>query len=186
MMSRYNQLLDIVAEVQPKTIIEIGTWNGVRACEMAQVALKYRYDVHYFGFDLFEDADDKTDAEEFNVKTHNTHESVAARLAQVQRQLPGFKFTLIKGNTRETLKVGDFCADLVFIDGGHSVDTIRSDYEAVKASPCIVFDDYYQGGPDTSLYGANQIVDALDGAEVLPSADPVAGGGTVAIAVVRQ
>ena len=185
-MSRYNQLLNIVAEVQPKTILEIGTWNGMRACEMALTALHFNESVHYYGFDLFEDANETTDREEFNVKAHNTHDAVSARLAMVQRKMPGFTFTLIKGNTRETMAIGTFCADLVFIDGGHSVDTIKSDYEAVKTSPVIVFDDYYQGGPDTSLYGANQAVDAIEGVEVLPSTDPVAGGGTVSIAVLRQ
>jgi precorrin-6B methylase 2 len=48
---------------------------------------------------------------------------------------------LIRGNTKQTLtepKVFDF----VYIDGGHSYDTVIHDYSMVKDSTVIVFDDY--------------------------------------------
>ena len=43
-----------------------------------------------------------------------------------------------------------------------------------------------KGGPDLKKFGANAIVDAIDGAEVFDSTDPVTGGGVVCFAVVRD
>ena len=129
------------------------------------------------------------------MKRHNTFEVVSAKLRAFAENSadPGharkFTFELIKGNTRDTLP--SYVADFVYIDGGHSVATIRSDYEAVKGSHVIVFDDYYRpdakgGCPDLKKFGANAIVDAIDGAEVFDSTDPVTGGGYVCFAVVRD
>jgi len=81
--------------------------------------------------------------------------------------------------------------DFAYIDGGHSVETIMNDYRAVQASKMIVFDDYYLPNdegecPDTNIYGANQVVDAIEGAEVINTLDRVTGGGYVCLAVVRN
>ena len=184
---RYDQLIDLVEQAKPATILEIGVWNGVRAMQMAAAALKHSPKVHYDGFDLFEGATDQTDAEEFNKKAHNSIEAVCSRLAAFQNENPAFSFELHKGNTRETLT--HHVADFVFIDGGHSVDTIQNDYWAASASTVVVFDDYYRPNvdgecPDIAKFGANETVDSLDGATVLDSEDIVAGGGTVHLAVV--
>lgn len=168
---RYDQLLSAVRRFQPRFILEIGTWNGHRALQMLQLSPG----ATYYGFDLFEDADVKTDAEEKNVKPHHT-------LASIQARLSGYKAHLFKGNTRETL--GDFKepVDFAWIDGGHSVETIRSDWENVKRcllpGANVYFDDYYSGGIDTEQFGCNRVVDELRH-EVLPDRDPVIPSGWV-------
>lgn len=182
MVNRYKQIIEQITIYKPKTIIEIGTWNGKRATLMAQEALKHQKQVHYTGFDLFEEATKETDAEEYNVKKNFTLEIVTAVLDRVVKQNEGFSFELVRGNTRETLK-GPRIADFVFIDGGHSIQTIQSDYEALKNSLVILFDDYYEGGPNTTLFGCNKIVQDLDHS-LLPVKDPVKGGGYVGIAMV--
>jgi predicted O-methyltransferase YrrM len=191
MQKRYDQLLDLVDEAKPQSIVEIGVWNGKRACLMAERALKHHDEVWYVGYDLFEEASAETDVAEMNAKQHNSVEAVTARLNDFAHTNPGFRFRLVKGNTRETLVDTD--VDFAYIDGGHSVETIRSDYEHVKASRVVVFDDYYLPGPkgncvDLNKFGANRIVDAIEGAEVLPSEDKMtmAEGGVVALAVVRR
>ena len=186
---RYDQLIDLVEQAKPATILEIGVWNGVRAMQMAAAALKHSPKVHYQGFDLFEEASDQTDADEFNKKKHNTIEAVRGRLAAFGNENPGFSFELHKGNTRETLSGVEHVVDFAYIDGGHSVETIWSDYCAVRDSKVVVFDDYYRSNaagecPDLTKFGANEIIDLIDGAVVLDSEDAVAGGGTVHIAVV--
>jgi len=55
----------------------------------------------------------------------------------------------------------------------------------------IVFDDYYKLDgigirPDIGFFGANKIVDEIEGHEILPSVDRVRGGGIVCLAVVRN
>lgn len=168
---RYSRLLDYVRAYQPKAILEVGTWNGGRALEMLRIVP----DAKYYGFDLFEDASAGTDAEEKNVKPHYSVRFVKAFL-------DGFNVELHKGNTRETLATFDKPVDFVWLDGGHSVDTIRSDWENVrrvaKPGACILFDDYYTGPIDTSKYGCNEIVKDLKH-EVISIADPVVGGGHV-------
>jgi len=72
----------------------------------------------------------------------------------------------------------------VWLDGGHSIETIQSDWDNIKR--CLVedavvfFDDYYTGPIDTERYGCNKIVQGLKH-KVLPDRDPVAGGGWVQI-----
>ena len=187
---RYNQLLPLIAYHKPKTIVEVGTWNGLRAMMMAEEALKHQEQVHYLGFDLFEQADDATDERELNVKSHHSLEEVKARLVEFATAHPGFNFGLVPGDTRKTLKnfdwksIGapdDFQPDLTFIDGGHSVETIQGDYEALKHSKIIVFDDFYTGR-DAEKHGCNKIIESLDHA-ILPQKDPVKGGGKVQMAI---
>lgn len=186
---RYAQVIALVEETKPETIIEIGVWNGGRAIEMAEAALRHSPKVHYRGYDLFELATPETDRDELNMKRHCTFENVMNRLMEFARANPGFTFDLISGNTRETLK--PIRGDFVYIDGGHSVATINGDYFAVQDSNVIVFDDYYRPDvdghcPDLEVFGANVVVDSIPGAEVLPSDDPVKGGGIVHIAVVHN
>lgn len=168
---RYEQLLKAVRDKQPRAILEIGTWNGERARQMLNLAPG----AIYYGFDLFEDATSETDQEEKNVKPHYT-------LEYVEGKLYGYQAYLYKGNTRETLKNFNKPVDFVWLDGGHSVETIRSDWEHVKRclepDAVVYFDDYYAGPIDTTRFGCNEIVKDLKH-EVLPHADWVSGGGTV-------
>lgn len=185
LMSRYNQLLELIDEHKPKSILEIGVWNGANAIRMIKRAHRYNTDVTYVGYDLFEDANDATDEAEFNVKGHNGVRAVAAYI----KAETGIAVNLIKGNTNETLAHG-VCADFVFIDGGHSVATIDSDYERVKNSKVIVLDDYYTSDgvscPDTSKYGCNKLLSRLTiSFDILPAKDPVKGGGFTQLVVIK-
>lgn len=184
-MSRYDELLKLCWGIMPDRIIEIGTWNGDRAIQMCQCGASY------VGFDLFEEATGETDEEEKNVKAHFT-------LAEVQKKLSdaGVRQSLIRGNTRGTLPgymdsplwpaEGPF--DFAFIDGGHSLETIQSDWEHVKQMMApggvVVFDDYYEDFEETDKWGCNQLVQSLPTYMLLDSIDPVQGGGGVRLAVV--
>ena len=123
---------------------------------MIRAACRFRNDVEYFGFDLFEPPPD----EEFSARTHPWPiEQVYDRLSVL-----GADVTLVKGDTRKALpnnlrgKI-----DLAFIDGGHSDETVRSDFEHIvigmEPTGTIMLDDYwnYPGGG-----GCNALVDGLD------------------------
>lgn len=169
MPSRYEQLHQAVRLKQPKAILEVGTWNGDRATAMLNLCPTAKY----YGFDLFEDATPETDAAEFNVKRHHYR-------LHVLDKLTGFDVQLYKGNTRETLAAFNEPVDFVWIDGGHSVETIRSDWENVKRvlmpDAWVFFDDYFTGPIDTTRLGCNSVVEGLRH-ELLPIKDPVVGGG---------
>lgn len=178
-MTRYETLLHIIHVFQPKTIVEVGTWSGHNAIRMLKQVQSYSAYSRYCGFDLFEDATAETDALEKNVKPHN----LEAHVRNYIKQHVAGEVTLIKGNTRETLRAQKCDADFAFIDGGHSVETIESDYEALKHVPVIVLDDYYTGAEiDVSKYGCNQLVGRLrsegKSVTILPHKDAVKGGGS--------
>ena len=149
---RYKQLADIVRSysdgLSSFSIVETGTWNGGRAIEMALAAFENVDTVHYRGFDLFEDATEETDKIELNIKQHNTYNAVSNRLRQFSQKMKengkGFTFTLYKGDTKKTMESHQFNdVDLAYIDGGHSYDTVSSDYNQLRQVPVVVFDDYY-------------------------------------------
>ena len=172
-MKRYRQFDRLIEFSQPKTIVEIGTNKGNAAEAICREALRYNKAVHYIGYDLFEDATRDTNRSEVNAKPPCTEAEVRDRLSKIE----GLTFELVRGNTKDTLHGTDVVADLVFIDGGHSVETIRGDYEAVKGSPLIVFDDYYSwGAADTTKVGCNSIVAGLPH-ELLPREDRINGVG---------
>ena len=52
---RYAFLLQSIYKKKPKSIIEIGVYNGKRAIEMIETAKIFNDEIVYYGFDLFED-----------------------------------------------------------------------------------------------------------------------------------
>ena len=78
-------------------------------------------------------------------------DAVKSRLAGT-----GADVELVKGWTHETLPEyahahPDYKADLIFIDGGHSIETIQSDWDNVQSfiskDSVVIFDDYYVDCP---------------------------------------
>lgn len=186
---RYTQLLNAIRYWKPKSIIEVGTWNGQRAVEMARTALEYCDEVHYDGFDLFEDSTPEKNKEEFNTKPSHTIKAVNNMLKlfadEMAKRGKKFTFSLTKGDSRETLRGHEKSWDFAYIDGGHSPETTLSDYENLKDTPVIMVDDYFTEddagmGPDESECGTNALVESgkiAGDIHILNSEDQVIGGG---------
>jgi hypothetical protein len=131
-------------------------------------------DIEYFGFDLFENLTDEKFEAELS-KRAPTEREVEERLWTT-----GARIRLFAGETSETLpgavdEIGR--ADFVFIDGGHSFETIASDWEhaqkMMERESVAIFDDYYTEPAEAiSGMGCQATVDAIDRAlydvEVLP------------------
>ena len=196
---RYKQLADIVRFYKPKTIVETGTWNGGRAIEMALAAFEHTDKVHYLGFDLFEEATAESDKYEMNTKAHNSKEAVSIRLEEfalkMKDQGKKFTFKLHKGDTKKTLAACKAVkkADFAYIDGGHSYETVKSDFTYLKHVPVLVFDDYFskdkQGNlPHEDNLGVNKLIGEIEAYAkvILPSSDPVYGGGVTHLAFVAM
>lgn len=177
-VTRYDQLLNLIHVFQPQTFIEVGVWNGHNAIRMLKTAKQYHEFVRYTGYDLFEDGTAELDAAELNVKTHNKAEEVGKLIAEKT----ACDVTLIRGNTRATLAAHTY-ADFAFIDGGHSIETIESDYRNLMNSGIILLDDYYTPDetgacPDVNKYGCNKLVHLhIKNYRILPHKDRVQGGG---------
>lgn len=149
-MNRYSYINDQIDVYKPEIIMEIGTFHGHRAESMISTASKYKK-VTYYGFDLFDDF--KEFEKEFCYKG-------VAKINEVKNKLARFEnVNLIKGNTKETLKSFNVSPDFVFLDGGHSLETIESDWNNVKRlmkqNTVVIFDDYYHNREDV---GAKKII----------------------------
>jgi len=198
-LPRYRQLADIIRHYKPKSITEVGTWNGGRAIEMALAVFEYRDKFSYFGFDLFEEATAVTDDIEMNTKQHHSIELVSNRLEEFKQKMKEkgkeFIFKLHKGDSKVTLKKCKSAnkVDFAFIDGGHSYETVKEDYLNLKKVPLLVFDDFFskdeQGNlPEERNMGVNKLIKEIEayGKVVLPSNDRVLGGGRTHIAFVAN
>lgn len=205
---RNSMIPQIVTHYKFNNLLEIGTWSGARAIKMATALFQSGIDkVHYSGFDLFETATPEDDEVEKNVKKHYSEEEVKGYLNNFSKAVAKdgkeFTYAIFKGNTRDTLKIlknKDYCnthnikPQFAYIDGGHSVETIRSDYEALKHLPVVLFDDFYtpdpatQEGPDVTKYGCNEVFDKDINKNftkaVLSTSDRVMGGGITNLAIV--
>jgi len=181
---RYDQMLALIDEVKPRSIIEVGVHRGMRAAQLCTQAVKHR-PVTYTGFDVFDTMDEAFQEAALNGKGMPSLNVAANRLGRIDQ----VSYSFVVGDTRETLHGKPLKADFAFIDGDHRVDAIRGDYEALKSCRIVVFDDYYVGDnkPDLGLYGANAIVDALppERVTILPVGDGCKHGGYSHLAVVR-
>ena len=197
-LPRYAQLAELIRTYKPKRIVEVGTWNGGRAIEMSLAAFENRDRVHYTGFDLFQDATAETDKKEQNTKPHNHFNAVVKRLEEFSEKMEEknkiFTFSLLKGDSKETMpraKKELKKTDFAFIDGGHSEETILSDYENLMHVPVVVLDDYYAKDADGKIpgdefLGTNRLLETMkenSRVYVLPSQDRVKDGGTVHLMV---
>lgn len=194
---RYKQLAKIVEHYKPSTIVETGTWNGGRAIEMSLAAFKHTDEVHYIGFDLFEEATEELDHIELNSKPHNMLEAVEFRLSEFQQVMhksgKSFTFELHKGDTKKTLPLASAIneADFAYIDGGHSYETVKSDFENLRHIPAIVFDDYFtkdEQGRMPENDGVNVLIKEIVAFAkiVLPSTDGVKDGGVTHLCFVSM
>lgn len=191
---RYDQLLDIIDEIKPRSIVEVGVARAERAEAMSRRALTYWPDVEYVGYDVFETRDQEFQKAAFNLKTVGTHNECASRLRSIQEKHEGFKFKLVIGETRDTLQGKRVNVDLAFVDGDHRVNVIFHDYDALKDSGVVVLDDFYTPDDngncvDVNMYGCNRLFDHLPVEtkwSILPVADQVRGGGRVQMVVVRR
>ena len=159
-----DNFLSLVEEYKPKNVLEIGVFCGVTSrniCELLKT--NFGSDFRYYGLDLF--GSTKTSSvdeiepkflenQKFSnplktiyynyIKKENLNSKIS-----VQNFLKKFSqnIELIEGDTRVTLqKVPLRKIDFVFLDGGHSYDTVKSDlqklFDSMKNNSKIVCDDF--------------------------------------------
>ena len=123
---RYSNILFLVLINRPITILEIGVYTGKRATEMIEAAKVFNNKIEYYGFDLFEMMNDKILKKEFS-KIPLSKKKIQQKLSKIA------DVKLFKGYTNKTLpKLKNKKIDFIFIDGGHAVNTIYSDWKNCK------------------------------------------------------
>jgi len=157
--NRYRNLTRAIRKFKPQTILEVGTHRGSRAVEMINYAKQYNNDIKYYGFDLFEDMTPNVKEREFHGKCDVTREEAENKISKT-----GSEYELIVGNTIDTMPDfnPDRPIDFVFIDGGHSIATIASDWSNIERimsdHTIVLFDDYYENRDDV---GCKSLIDSL-------------------------
>ena len=158
---RYSIILSTIFYYRPKSIIEIGVYRGVRAKEMIQAAQIFNKNIEYFGFDLFEMINKKIQRKELS-KIPYSKKDIKNNLSKYA------KVRLFKGYTSKTLNMlKNKKVDLIFIDGGHRLDTIKNDWNKSikfqKKNTIIIFDDYYLDNKKIIRnFGCNLVVNKID------------------------
>jgi hypothetical protein len=168
--SRYQNLLRAIRQYQCQQIVEVGVYNGRTARKMIQTAsISFpSAEIHYHGFDLFEQLTDAELESELS-KRPPTQAAVQKLLHQT-----GANIKLYQGNTMSTLPefaaartLDERLSTLIFIDGGHSAETVAHDWENLRpcltAKTVVVFDDYYPNThPAIEGKGCQGLVNSLD------------------------
>ena len=170
--------IDLVKEQNPKNFLEIGVFTGVTARNVCELLSSINNnDFFYLGIDLFEDFQEAISNEvvpEFLVKKQNFSNPLKSlvynfllkeklnSLDSVSKFLKKFEnnIELKKGNSLSILPKTDLkIFDMIFVDGGHSYETIKFELEIIlkniKNTCLVVCDDY-------SLQEATGVRKAID------------------------
>ena len=160
---RYSNLLQIILKIKPKKLLEIGIYKGFRSLEMIKAAKSFNSEIKFYGFDMFEMFYDKKNILSSELSKKPKSMKIIKELLETHARIK-----LIKGNTLKTLpsfpKKNKI--DFIFIDGGHSVKTIRNDWNQSKKlmhkNTVVVFDDFYSGDKNLiKKFGCNKIIESL-------------------------
>jgi hypothetical protein len=172
MPDRYGHLSRTIQQQRARRLLEIGVWDAVHSRWMIEAALKQNRpdEIAYYGFDLFEHADASTIDHEVS--------KAAPTMAHVQSVLRpfverGVTVHLFRGDTTTVLpRIAPVLPqmDFVFIDGGHSEETVRSDWtwvsHCIGPETVVIFDDYVDPvSVVESGVGVNAVVDAIDSSQ---------------------
>jgi hypothetical protein len=164
---RYRRVELSIARSKATRILEVGVHRAERSTRFIAAALRGSGKCQYWGFDLFAElaTSDKLRAEAMPGGHPLSRADVEALLSG-----PGVELQLVAGDTRETLPqsvptIG--LVDVVFLDGGHSYETVRSDWRAVQQllhPGSVVFLDDYIVGPAADALGCGvaRLVDEID------------------------
>ncbi len=161
---RYDNLYKQINKFKPRTIMEIGVWMGNTAVKMIETAKQYHptREINYVGFDLFEDITEEEIVKEHSKATKASYDTVHNKLSKT-----GVKIDLHRGYTKDTLW-GEWLRaygfiDFIFIDGGHSPETIQNDWDGIQKfigpNTIVIFDDYFYDKVDL---GCKLLIDSLD------------------------
>ena len=169
-------LLELISEFKPKNFLEIGVLEGVTSRNVCEQLNNINSgDFNFIGIDLFGDDIAENNIKEFtpiSYKINNPFKWIYFNL--ILRMNPNSKVCveyllkkfensvkILKGYSKDILKKIDLKSiDFVFLDGGHSYETVKDDLNILtsklKKNSIILCDDY-----NLSHYGVKKAVDEI-------------------------
>ena len=175
-----EQFLNEVASKKPKSFLEVGVFHGVTARNVCELLYSlHKSDFKYIGLDLFGESLENKDEIIPNTEFNNPLKKIYFKyilqkdpytLEAVSDLLKKFKQNvhLIKGNSNRLLQKIDMSKiDYVFLDGGHTYETVKNDLYFSKPvldnNGTILCDDYGLGYAP----GVKQAIDEFVNFEIL-------------------
>ena len=169
-------LFDEVDFYLPKNFLEIGVFQGVTSRNICErLSFINQNNFKYYGVDIFEDNNNILDEKEMTTKSNKISNPIKHFLynilfkenlnseKSVRKLLKKFNKNVIlyKGLSEKILpKIKMSEIDFVFLDGGHSYETVKKDLSlilsTIKKNKIIICDDY-----DQKDYGVKKAVDEL-------------------------
>lgn len=140
-----QSLIDIIRITKPESFVEIGVGKGDTFRAYLTIAETYTNQVRYIGFDTFSEGPPEDETSHLNKRVQeaepgsgfwNMHHATKEHIHSIPDEYDvGCRIKLIQGNTKETLPDATSeipPVDFIYIDGGHSYDTVHNDYKGVK------------------------------------------------------
>ena len=152
---RYDQLLQYVERNPSLSILEIGVARAANTLRMMAYADRLGGTPKYVGIDLFGSLTPEQFEESFchENKRPQTREQTMDMLRKMLGPQIALRIMLLEGLSNDVLpqlRRQDLCFDLIFIDGGHSYEMVRSDWNwcqnLLAPGGTIVLDDYPNWG----------------------------------------
>ncbi|MEO5357676.1 MAG: class I SAM-dependent methyltransferase [Nitrospirae bacterium YQR-1] len=142
-------LLDVEREVKNPLYLEIGVFKG----GTLKFLKEHTRDVNFYGVDFFED---------FIPEDGNTHVCETFKTEAVKEYIGNGRVTLIKGDSAlvlPELKKSQTYFDMIFIDGNHTYEATRRDFEnslvILKKGGYIAFHNASESLAPDFMYVAN-------------------------------
>jgi predicted O-methyltransferase YrrM len=164
-LNRKSELLRIIKKQNPKSILEIGVDEGENALRLISAIPKKDNlsNIRYVGVDLF------------SLMTSDIARHEASQIPKSKQDVeflitsnfPNIEFELFEGNSNEILKTIKEKFEIIFIDGGHSYETVKKDVELSESllsdGGLIILDDYTNRNAEVKAgYGITRLVSELD------------------------
>lgn len=125
---------EVIKELQPKTIIEVGTWKGGSAIHMAKTCLKHYDDFEIVCIDTFMGSVEHwTGAKDLIFSNHtngrpNIYPQFLSNVLHNNLQDYITPLPVDSINSSEILFHYGVMADLIYIDAGHDYNSVRMDF----------------------------------------------------------
>jgi predicted O-methyltransferase YrrM len=164
-LDRKSELLRILNKQSALSVLEIGVDEGENAVRLiSELSKKVSISkIRYVGIDLF------------NLMNPGIAKNEASQIPKSKQDIefllnssfPNLSFELLEGNSNEILSTINENFQFIFIDGGHSYQTVKRDLELSEAilseGGVIVLDDYTNRRAEAKAgYGIARLVDELD------------------------
>lgn len=161
-----NAFRELIEKTRPKTIIEVGTWLGASAINMAKITKELNLETKIYCVDTWLGAEEfwtrLADTPDRDLKLKNGYPTVyndfLANVVQHNMQDTIIPIPNTSSIGYHILKHYNICADLIYIDGSHTYEDVKSDigsYTKLLAPGGIIF------GDDIGWSGVRKAIDDI-------------------------